>query len=372
MGSQLVMTAKQGKTKTKKTARANALRRVFPYIVYSVAILALVFFGSINKFGGESINVDMRALAQNNFSASADQVSQMYIVSDLATSMNLSTASVITINYDSIISALSYASSTSADKIDKPTVIDTSYLAVGVVEYVVSNGEDIASIARKYSGSGVTETMIRWSNNFKATAKVKAGQKILVPSRAGFVYKVKKNDTVASLAKKYKSDANEIIAANSLELDSTLKVNMYILIPNGVLPETERPDYVAPTRKPTSYASYSSSYHAQYAAGNRYAYGWCTWYAWSRRPDLPSNMGNARSWGVNAARAGFRVDKTPRAGDIFQNNNGYYGHVGYVESVNSDGTITISDMNGKAGWGRVWTGPIAKATWSKWNFIHRK
>ena len=353
---------------TKKEKNENSafkrIRRAFPYFVFGVLIVAVAFFGSKDKFEEHSSSIDMRALAQNNFSASADQTAELYIVSELATSMQVSTASVITTNYDSLSSASAIAANISSDKIEKPNVINTGHLAVGVVEYVVQPGETIASIAEKYSASGVTETMIRWSNSFKKSREVKAGEKIYVPGRAGFVHVVKKGETIQSLASNYGSTVEEIIAANSLELTQSVSAGMRVLIPNGELPESERPDYVAP--KKTTY-----SYYAQYAKGNRYAYGWCTWYAWNRRPDLPSNMGNARNWGNAARRAGFPVSGSPRAGDIFQNSVGYYGHVGYVESVSGD-SIHICDMNGVAGWGRVGCKTLSKSQWSGWNFIHKK
>lgn len=362
------MTTNTKKDKKKNTA-FKRIRRAFPYFLTSVAIVAVAFFGSEEKFEERSSSIDMRALAQNNFTASVDQTAELYIVSELASSMQVATASVITTNYDSLSSASAIAANIALDKIEKPNVINTGHLAVGVVEYTVQPGETIASIAAKYSASGVTETMIRWSNNFKKSREVKAGEKIYVPGRAGFVHVVRKNETINSLASNYGSTVEEIIAANSLELTRSVSVGMRVLIPNGELPETERPDYVAPNvnKKTSGYYSYS----AQYAKGNRYAYGWCTWYAWSRRPDLPSNMGNARNWGNAARRAGFPVNGTPRVGDIFQNNSGYYGHVGYVTAVNGN-TISICDMNGVSGWGKVGCKTLNKSQWSGWNFIHKK
>lgn len=55
--------------------------------------------------------------------------------------------------------------------------------------------------------------------------------------------------------------------------------------------------------------------------------------------------GNANQWDDNARAAGIPVDGNPRAGDVAVSNSGYYGHVMYVESVNSDGTINISQYN---------------------------
>ncbi len=58
--------------------------------------------------------------------------------------------------------------------------------------------------------------------------------------------------------------------------------------------------------------------------------------------------GNANQWDDNARAAGIPVDSTPRVGDIAVSNRGHYGHVMYVEAVNGDGTIRISQYN--AGW----------------------
>ncbi|MBQ6486318.1 LysM peptidoglycan-binding domain-containing protein [Candidatus Saccharibacteria bacterium] len=365
------MTKKEKKEKTTKKAHFKTIRRAFPYVLISAAIISVAFFGSKDKFEDKETSIDMRVLAANNFAASADQTAEMYIISEVAKSMNSPTAAVIATNYDSITSA-SAVVSVKSEKIDKPNIVDTSHLAVGVVEYIVSPGETIASIAQKYSASGVDETMIRWSNGFKANVQVSPGQKIYVPGRAGFVYTVKNGETVNTIAQKYKSSIEDIVAANSLELDSNLVGGMKILIPNGELPDYERPDYVAPATRRGGGGGVSYSYRAQYSAGNRYAYGWCTWYAWSRRPDLPGNMGNARSWANNARNAGFPVDKSPRAGDVFQTGSGYYGHVGYVESVNGDGTITVSDMNYNGRWGRVTVRNVDSGEWRSWNFIHRR
>jgi surface antigen len=362
----------KNKEKTKKNKRLHLIRRGFPYVVVSAGLIAVAFFGSQDKFDEQSTSIDMRALAQNNFAASADQAAEMYIVSELADSMNSATAPVIKINYDSITSAISYASSTSTEKLEKPNVVDTSHLAAGVIKYEVKKGETIESIAEKYSVTGVTATMIRWSNGMKASQNVSAGKTIYVPGRAGFAYTVRNGDTVKNLAVKYQSTAEEIIAANSLELDQNLKKGMVILIPDGVLPDNERPDYVPKRRSSYSYVSYA--YSAQYSAGNRYARGWCTWYAWSKRPDLPSNMGNARNWANAARRAGFPVSNTPQAGDVFQTTRGGsgYGHVGYVTGVNADGSVNVCDMNGIAGWGRVGCGTWSRSKMSGYNFIHRK
>lgn len=93
-------------------------------------------------------------------------------------------------------------------------------------------------------------------------------------------------------------------------------------------------------------------------AGNLYTDGQCTYYAFNRRAELGkpigSLWGNASNWAASASQAGFNVNNTPEVGAIFQsapgqNGAGTYGHVGVVESVNPNGTLTVSEMNWNGG-----------------------
>ena len=67
--------------------------------------------------------------------------------------------------------------------------------------------------------------------------------------------------------------------------------------------------------------------------------------------------GNANQWPSTAARHGIPSGSTPKVGAAAVMNIGYYGHVMYVESVNGDGTITVSDYN--RGWDGLYRGPDA-------------
>lgn len=59
------------------------------------------------------------------------------------------------------------------------------------------------------------------------------------------------------------------------------------------------------------------------------------------RPDLPNNLGNADTWVARAAAQGIPTGSAPRVGAIGQQGM----HVVYVQSVNGNGTVTISEMN---------------------------
>jgi surface antigen len=99
-------------------------------------------------------------------------------------------------------------------------------------------------------------------------------------------------------------------------------------------------------------------------ASNSYAWGQCTWYAKNKRPDLPNNLGNANTWYSTAAAEGYSVGSTPYAGAIGTTTEGAYGHVVYVESVNTDGTVNISEMNYAGGVGVVHYRTVAASEFS--------
>lgn len=77
-------------------------------------------------------------------------------------------------------------------------------------------------------------------------------------------------------------------------------------------------------------------------------------------------IGNANQWDDNARNQGIPTDYSPRAGDVAISNAGYYGHAMYVESVNPNGTINISQYNAS------WTGTYSTNTISPSGlvFIH--
>jgi hypothetical protein len=84
--------------------------------------------------------------------------------------------------------------------------------------------------------------------------------------------------------------------------------------------------------------------------GNHFAYGYCTWYVANRR-NVPW-LGNAIEWWANARPYGYAEGQTPVVGAIMVTRESGWGHVAYVESVNGDGSWTVSEMN-FAGWNVV-------------------
>jgi surface antigen len=80
---------------------------------------------------------------------------------------------------------------------------------------------------------------------------------------------------------------------------------------------------------------------------NRECVSYTAWKVWSTGRNMPywGGHGNANQWPGNARADGIPVDFSPRAGDVAISMAGYYGHAMYVERVNSDGTIYVSQYN---------------------------
>ncbi len=362
------------------------LKKLLPYILAAAVIYAVMFFGSRHDDG--SIKSPLAAaFSDTAFTVTADQISETYTVANIASSISLPSTATISENYVTVNAIYESTGTTNtADAvIDKPTIIDTSDLTRGVITHTIEEGDTIQSILKKYNITGVSNDQVRWSNGMK-TEELTVGNKIYLPSVPGIVYVVKEGDNYQGIAEKFGSNYDEIIARNDLE-NTEIRAGLVLLLPNGTLPETERPEYVAPKprqRQNTNtnnnnnnrassgysyissgagirknlfmvgnYAYWRNMYNSTKDWGNPGAFGNCTWFAWYwRRANMPSNywlpggvLGNARSWNTTLAARGFPVGKTPAYGAVVQTATSGYGHVGVVVGVNEGVSITIQEMN---------------------------
>jgi surface antigen len=92
----------------------------------------------------------------------------------------------------------------------------------------------------------------------------------------------------------------------------------------------------------------NNPFNSSYTDGSGYHYGNCTWYAHGRmlqlgysKSALDTMLGDASNWDDTAGNGAY-VSITPQVGAIANWNS---GHVAVVESVNSDGSILISESN---------------------------
>lgn len=365
---------------TKKTKKRliKFFTGVFPYIVAAAAIIGIVTFGTYDREHKDT-TLNLSLFGDENYAISTDQLSELYIVASLSSALNLASTDDVAANYV-ITTALYRNGQASAEKLTKTTIVDTSAFTRGVFAYTVVAGETMDDIAARY---GLTTDQIRWSNKLKTTS-INEGDTLYLPSVPGIVYTVKSGDTIDAIASTYGSNANEITHLNDLEL-SGISEGMRILIKDGSLPEKERPEYVPPapviritTPTYTYLGNTSERRNIQVIGYEWYGGGQCVGYAlWYRNisgysplSPIPSNWGNANAWAYRAAADGYRVDRSPEVGAVFQTSSGWYGHVGVVVGLNDDGSIVVEETNYNYQVGRVTRATIPAAAVGNFNYIH--
>jgi N-acetylmuramoyl-L-alanine amidase len=303
---------------------------------------------------------------------SVDQLVATNIAAGIAVRADLPIAANVA-NLSLSLSAESELAQGSNNTISKPQIVQPTADGRDVRQYIAKAGDTAQSVAAQFNISVET---LKWANNLSADA-IEVNKQLTVPPVNGVVYTVKAGDSVESLAGKYQADKARIVSFNDLELGG-LTPGRSIIIPGGILPDTERPGYVAP-RRGVSQGAYNggfSTVNAQIAratGGNKYAFGYCTWYAYERRVQLGravgGSWGNASSWAQYARVAGFVVNNAPAPGAIMQNGGGA-GHVAIVEAVNGDGSLTLTEMNYAGNWNRVTSRTVDAATAARFTYIH--
>lgn len=208
------------------------------------------------------------------------------------------------------------------------------------------------------------ETKTEKTSNKKATKKTEEATEAKAPEPV--VVTVQAGDTLEAIAAAHGTTYTQLFNANAnIANPDVINVGDQVRIPTADEQLADRyaefaAQQVAVTPAASTNVEYEPVYSQTYtpgaqavyatdSAGNTYFKGYCTWYAKERRPDLPNMLGNGGQWVASAAAQGYATGSTPQVGAIAET----AGHVAYVEAVNPDGTVVLSDMNGRAGFGNV-------------------
>jgi surface antigen len=361
-----VLGKRLSQTLKRKVVRKRAVRYS---LLAANALLLVGVFGFIFSNSHKGISLTS-ASALSKLDATAnpvDRITSYDIAANVAKAVNLPEENAVNNQAQTAKAALAVSSSSDSNVMAKPQIVATALKSrKDIKSYTVQAGEDLAAVALKFN---VSSDSIRWSNNLSSNT-VSAGTKLTVPPVNGLVYTVQNGDTVQTLATKFKANADQITASNDAEL-SGIYNGEQVLVPGGqiVAVAAARPNIgSAPANSSLGVSSLLTTIYG----GNGYDFGYCTWYAYNERARLGSpvgsNWGNAVTWAVYAAAAGYRVDHTPTVGAVEQNGGGL-GHVAVVESVTADGGWTVSEMNYR-GWGVVSTRTLSASEAGNYNFIH--
>ncbi len=317
-----------------------------------LAHAGLIAGASLVIIGAHATSITTRttlvsALNQNStgFGASLDTTSQAEVAANLAQGTNMLVSADATKTASQLSSQVALAGNEGV--LAKRQVVTTTQPASHTItSYNVQPGDTLSQIATKF---GITSNTIRWANNLADADSLTPGQALKILPVTGVLYTVQAGDTTASIAARYQANDAQLAEYNDADVKG-LTPGQQIIIPDGQIQEAPKP-VAAPLIAPApSFALPSYGFVGGYS-NNTYAWGNCTWYVASRR-SVPPFWGNARDWYYNAQFSGYSVGSEPAVGAIAWTGAGYYGHVGYVESV-SGGMVTISEMNYGGNFGRI-------------------
>lgn len=162
-------------------------------------------------------------------------------------------------------------------------------------------------------------------------AKAEHSQEIGVAITQVIEAKEKSWDEIVSEQLKRKAEQDALEAARQAQIEAARKAEEALQAQRAE--QAKKARQTAPKRviQAVSYA-------------NDMSYGQCTYWAKSKRPDLPTGLGNANTWYIRARSMGLAVGSTPKVGAVATTTRGARGHVSIVEQV-KDNMIYVSEMN---------------------------
>lgn len=241
--------------------------------------------------------------------------------------------------------------------------------------HTVKSGESLWSISSKY---GISISKLKSLNNLSSNIifpnqvlKVSGSTSTSKPSSSASTtgssstYTVQAGDSLSSIAAKYGTTYQKIMSLNGL--------SNFFIYPGQKL----KVSGTASTSNSSSNTANSSNngYNTPvFNHQNLYTWGQCTYHVFNRRAQIGKGIStywwNANNWDNAAAADGYTIDGKPTVGSIAQSDSGYYGHVAFVERVNSDGSILVSEMNWAASPGIVTYRTIPSYQVNTYRYIH--
>ena len=205
-----------------------------------------------------------------------------------------------------------------------PSLSDPDSNIITYQTYRVKSGDMIGFIADAFD---VTQDTIISVNNIKQSRLIQPGQYLKIPSMPGIIYTVKKNgETPATIAEKYKVNAEKCAQANYVSLDTELKAGTSLFVPEAELDWATRQEINGDLFKKPLHARYwlSSNYGwraSPFNAGKRTFHGGIDMAVSSGTPIYAALDGTVTAVGYNATYGNYV---------IITHHSGYktlYGHM---------------------------------------------
>ena len=220
---------------------------------------------------------------------------------------------------------------------------------------ILAGSSSISDLAEKQARSEVvkqqisaTATKVKLAKEKLEADKAKV-EELLASQKAAKAELVSVRAEQQALVEKYKNDAAayEEIARQALEAQRAAEKAEKEAHPElyGGSTYTGYNTYPWQADCPGRQDAYGTTINGMYIGGYvcecvSYA-GWKVYEAYG----VVLAWGNANYWDDRARMFGYRVDHTPEAGSIGQLDDALYGHVWWVESINADGSVNVTEYN---------------------------
>ncbi|MBI5975017.1 LysM peptidoglycan-binding domain-containing protein [Staphylococcus canis] len=243
--------------------------------------------------------------------------------------------------------------------------------------YTVQSGDTLSQIAARYETTYQNIMQLNGLSNFI----IYPGQQLKVSGSAASTpststpqvntggtryYTVRSGDSLSAIAARYGTTYQNIMQLNGL--------NSFLIYPGQQL-KVSGTSYGGTNQSSQLNNTITNGYYTPvFNHANYYDWGQCTWHVFNRRQAMGKGIStywwHANAWDDNALRDGYTIDYTPTVGAILQSDMGYFGHVAFVERINSDGSILVSEMNYSAGPGIATYRTIPSYQATQFKYIH--
>lgn len=240
---------------------------------------------------------------------------------------------------------------------DSETTVSTELpeedLTLTYQTYRVKSGDMIGFIADKYD---VTQDTIISINNIKQSRLIQVGQYLKIPSMPGILYSTKsKGETPATIAEKYKVDAEKCAIVNNVSVDTEFESGVSVFVPDAQLDWATRQEINGDLfRKPLHSRYYLSSYYgwrdSPFNTGKRSFHTGIDMACSTGTPIYPAMDGVVTAAGYDATYGNYV---------IVQHHSGYktlYGHMSKITCKKGNFVYTTTQI-GKVGSTGLSTGP---------------
>ncbi|MDD5606074.1 MAG: M23 family metallopeptidase [Patescibacteria group bacterium] len=192
------------------------------------------------------------------------------------------------------------------------------------IEYTVKSGESVSSVASDF---GLSPDTLRYANNLSGNTLTE-GQVLTIPPIDGVYVAVKTNDTLSTIASRYKISVDEIIKYNGINKDEPIHAGNKLLIPGVVAPKSSSGSAYSPTGNASTLPAFNPS-----ATSGQFIWPTTTLTHYISQGykyyHKAIDLNRLNGWGIYASASGIVRTYATR-----------YGYGNYIDINHGDGWVT--------------------------------